>query len=133
MLGYVRLLDESGYLIRVHTNYEMFHITAYFDGSPPKRYQRKLVKVPTTPKPRSKRVPLHRAKKSQLHVRLKPIVDGIRKICVEEKVDDFMTMIALICRSVFLDPNSQDFNKIIGKFFQSYLLGKQFLVLYHYN
>ena len=38
-----------------------------------------------------------------------------------------------IIKTVFLDLNSEDFNKIIGKFFKAYLFGKQFYVLYHYT
>ena len=101
---------------------EIFLFSEFFNGSSSRRYQRKLVKVPE-PTPRCKRIPLTQAKRSQLKSRLGPIVENFKKIAEEELVD-VIDLIALIGHSVFLNANDPHFNKQIGQFFQSYLLGK---------
>ena len=98
---------------------------AYFKESPPRRYQRKIVEAPTTSTPRTTRVPLTQAKRSQLKTRLRPIVEQFKQIAKDELVE-IIDLLALISRSVFLDANSQHFNKNIGQFFQSHLSGNFF-------
>ena len=75
-----------------------------------------------TSTPRSKRVPLTEAKRSQLKSRLKPIVKQFKKIAKVEMVE-IIDLMALIGRSVFLDANGEQFDKTIGQFFQSHLSG----------
>ena len=104
------------------TESKILLFSAFFHESPPKRYQRKLVKVPTEQTPRSKRVSLTDAKRSQLKSRLKPIVEQFKQIAKDEMVD-IIDLLALIVRSVFLDANGEHFDKSIGQFFQSHLSG----------
>ncbi len=83
------------------------------------------MKVPTNSTPRNKRVPLTKAKRSQLKSRLGPIIKQFKQIAEEELVN-ILDLIALIGRSVFLDANGPHFNKTIGQFFQSIILGNLF-------
>ena len=83
--------------------------------------------------PRTKRVPLTEAKRSQLKSRLRPIVEQFKQIAKDELVE-MIDLLALIGRSVFLDANSEHFNKPIGQFFQSHLSGNPFKHnIIHYN
>ena len=61
--------------------------SAFFNESPPRRYQRKLVKVLNEQTPRRNRVSLTDAKRSQLKSRLKPIVEQFKQMAKDKMVN----------------------------------------------
>lgn len=82
-----------------------------------KHVSKSKIRNPTGP-----RIPLTQAKRSQMQARTHTRVENVLEICKEEKIG-VMDYLAIMGRSIFLNPNGENFDKTKGQFFQSYLKG----------